>query len=115
MTEEPRSVCKICEELIDNDEIFDIDEDNNNGLQICICCNCNYKVDHEVEIKQFNELLKNHSYQQEEELQHISHDLHTETNCRCNNPSNDTFTLTSEGAGDIEMCLDCYGALGCVY
>jgi len=111
MTEEVRSICKICKDEIDFDEVFDFSEDE----KTCICCNCNYKVDYAVEIKQFYELLNNHSYKQEEELQDIAHSIHTETNCRCNNPSRDTFTLVSEGAGDIEMCLDCYGALGCVY
>ena len=37
------------------------------------------------------------------------------SNCQCDNPSGDTETLRQEGAGDMEICLDCFGAIGCVY
>jgi len=48
-------------------------------------------------------------------LQEIAWNKHTENNCTCGNDSYERFTLRSEGAGDIVMCLDCFGALGCVY
>ena len=51
----------------------------------------------------------------DDDLQCDAWDLHTETNCQCGNPSYETYVLRSEGAGDIEMCLDCFGALECVY
>jgi hypothetical protein len=42
------------------------------------------------------------------------HEKHTESNCVCNQEEG-TATMRSEGAGDIEVCLVCFGADGCVY
>lgn len=50
----------------------------------------------------------------EEEIQKILHENHTESNCDCVDYI-DTATMKSEGAGDIEICLQCFGAVGCVY
>jgi len=36
-------------------------------------------------------------------------------NCHCGNESGETETLRQTGVGDIEICMDCYGALGYVY
>jgi len=52
---------------------------------------------------------------QESFLQEIAHFKHTENNCKCGNHSGEKYILRSDGAGDIVMCLDCFGALGCVY
>lgn len=50
----------------------------------------------------------------EQEIQKILHENHTESNCDCVD-TNDTSTMKSEGAGDIEICLQCFGAIGRVY
>tara|TARA_R110002020_G_scaffold412244_1_gene621865 strand:+ start:169 stop:336 length:168 start_codon:yes stop_codon:yes gene_type:complete len=42
------------------------------------------------------------------------YEKHTESNCRCGQPKG-TATLRMEGCGDIEVCLECFGADGCVY
>ncbi len=39
---------------------------------------------------------------------------HTQNNCHCDT-SKGTATLRSEGAGDIQVCLKCFGAVGFVY
>ena len=98
--------CKICEEeYIDEYEMYDKN----------ICSEgCYNQKERKQEIKEFEDLMDNHSYSQEDNLQSIAHGLHTESNCNCDVDA-DTFTLESEGAGDIEMCLYCYDARGCVY
>jgi len=50
----------------------------------------------------------------EQEIQKILHENHTESNCDCVD-TNDTSIMKSEGAGDIEICLQCFGAIGRVY
>ena len=42
------------------------------------------------------------------------HQKHTENNCHCDQPKG-TATMRSDGAGDIQVCLSCFGADGCVY
>jgi len=51
------------------------------------------------------------------EVQDLLHQHHTENNCHCGNKDKDygTETMYSEGAGDMEICLYCFGARGCVY
>ena len=41
------------------------------------------------------------------------HEKHTESNCDCDGI--ETELMTSDGAGDMEICLKCFGAKGCVY
>ena len=50
----------------------------------------------------------------EQKIQQILHENHTESNCDCVD-TNDTATMKSEGAADIEICLQCFGAIGRVY
>ena len=40
--------------------------------------------------------------------------LHEGCNCFCDGEA-DTFTISPEGAGDMEICLECFGARGRVY
>lgn len=59
------------------------------------------------QILDFQELETEHS------IQKLLHENHTESNCQCD--GEETATMRSEGAGDMEICLDCFGAKGCVY
>jgi len=49
-----------------------------------------------------------------QDIQDLLHNNHTENNCKCDQPYG-TETMYSSGAGDMEICLNCFGALGCVY
>ena len=40
--------------------------------------------------------------------------LHDGGNCFCDGEA-DTFTISHEGAGDMDICLECFGARGLVY
>ena len=50
----------------------------------------------------------------ERRIQDILHKNHTENNCDCVD-TNDTAIMKSEGATDMEICLQCFGALGNIY
>jgi len=41
------------------------------------------------------------------------HDKHTQNNCDCK--GTETATMETDGEGDMEICLKCFGAKGCVY
>jgi len=47
-------------------------------------------------------------------IQEILHKNHTENNCDCVDTI-DTVMMKSEGAADMEICLQCFGAVGYVY
>ena len=47
------------------------------------------------------------------EVQNLLSENHTESNCRCDGL--ETETMRQEGAGDMEICLICFGAKGCIY
>jgi len=64
--------------------------------------------------KLHEEVLLLQSCNNNQRIQKILHKNHTESNCDCVD-TNDTATMISEGAGDMEICLQCFGALGCVY
>lgn len=57
----------------------------------------------------------------EKKIQDILHESHTESNCQCDSyegeieRTGETATMRSQGAGDMQICLDCFGATGCVY
>ena len=68
----------------------------------------------EKEDRLHEEILILQSNGAEQKIQKILHDNHTESNCDCVDCI-DTATMKSEGAGDIEICLQCFGAIGCVY
>lgn len=102
------------EELICKCKKCQLDFDCDDMVNESVCYICEYKNEKKHEIKEFNRLLKKHSYLQEEELNDLAYNLHTQSNCHCEF-DDDTFTLTSDGAGDIEMCLNCFGAKGYVY
>ena len=59
-----------------------------------------------------NKILNLEEYAQE--LQDILHENHTESNCNCDQQYG-TAIMISEGAGDMEICLKCFGADGCIY
>jgi len=43
-------------------------------------------------------------------------ELHCDSNCQCEQDKNlGTLNVQPEGAGEIEVCLQCFGAIGCVY
>ncbi len=71
----------------------------------------------EIQESQFNarsRIEELHSIQVYEEIQSLLHENHTENNCKCTDHTS-TETMRSQGAGDIEVCLKCFGAKGCVY
>jgi len=47
-------------------------------------------------------------------IQQILHKNHTENNCECVDTI-DTAIMKSEGAADIEICLQCFGSVECIY
>ncbi len=47
----------------------------------------------------------------EQKIQKILHENYTKSNCDCVD-TNDTATMKSVGAVDIEICLQCFGAIG---
>jgi len=50
----------------------------------------------------------------EQRIQEILHKNHTQLNCDCVD-TNDTAIMKSEGAADIEICLQCFGAVENIY
>jgi hypothetical protein len=43
-------------------------------------------------------------------------ELHTTGNCSCEQDKElGTMFIQPEGAGEMEICLQCFGAIGCVY
>ena len=73
-----------------------------------------------IQLGKIRELLLDPNISAKEE-QRLLHEHHTESNCRCDSDNSmirktgETATMISEGAGDIEICLDCFGAKGYVY
>jgi len=41
------------------------------------------------------------------------HEKHTDNNCNCH--GRDTALMKTDGEKDMEICLKCFGAKGCVY
>ena len=41
------------------------------------------------------------------------HEKHTENNCNCH--GRDTALMKTDGEKDMEICLKCFGAKGCIY
>jgi len=104
------SKCNRCEGEGEIDEVYTIGDDKyGDGLKECPDCEGTGK---ELHTKARNKIL---------ELQHavntvqdLLHEHHTESNCQCNQKYG-TETMYSDGAGDMEICLNCFGADGCVY
>lgn len=98
--------CKVCNKETDH-------ESDSYDDEYSITC-----LEHEdIDEKQFNasmEIIKLQSLNIDTSIQSLLHNNHTESNCQCQS-ENGTETMRSEGAGDIEVCLDCFGAKGCVY
>ena len=49
-------------------------------------------------------------------LQNRIEELHGDHNCSCEQDKDlGTFYIEPEGAGEIQVCLQCFGAIGVVY
>lgn len=98
--------CKVCNKVTSHESASYDDETS-------ITC-----LEHdEIEESQYNarqRIQELHSINVYEEIQSLLHENHTENNCQCNDHTS-TETMRSQGAGDIEVCLKCFGAKGCVY
>lgn len=98
--------CKVCNRITDHESATYDDETS-------ITC-----LEHEEEDQQRyearEEILKLQSLNIDETIQNLLHENHTESNCNCNQPKG-TATMRSEGAGDMQICLSCFGAEGCIY
>lgn len=112
--------------------IIRLGESRNNFEQFCKVCNKETEhesstfddvnsitcLEHEDDDQQRyeagEEILKLQKLNIEETIQNLLHENHTESNCNCNQPKG-TAIMRSEGAEDMEICLKCFGAEGCIY
>jgi hypothetical protein len=98
--------CKVCNRITEHESCTFDDETS-------ITC-MEHEENEEQRFEARAEILKLSSLNIEETIQNLLHENHTESNCQCSS-KNGTATMRSEGAGDMQICLDCFGAKGCVY